>query len=144
MNQEVPSARNFAALAAVAVVVAEWSTKTVAAYHHGIGSTDSLWYHMPFAARFVQDGSITALHYVDSEPVTVFFPASSELLHSFGIMLMGNDVLSPILNTLWLGLAFLAAWCIGRPFGARTDHAHRERNPVRHPGADRHTARRRL
>ena len=112
-----PSARNFAALAAVAVVVAEWSTKTVAAYHHGIGSTDSLWYHMPFAARFVQDGSITALHYVDSEPVTVFFPASSELFHSFGIMFMGNDVLSPILNTLWLGLAFLAAWCIGRPFG---------------------------
>ena len=111
------SARNFAALAAVAVVVAEWSTKTVAAYHHGIGSTDSLWYHMPFAARFVQDGSITALHYVDSEPVTVFFPASSELFHSFGIMLMGNDLLSPILNTLWLGLAFLAAWCIGRPFG---------------------------
>ena len=111
------TARNIAAMAAVAIVVAEWSTKTVAAYHHGIGSTDSLWYHMPFAARFVQDGSITALHYVDSEPVTVFFPASSELLHSFGIMLMGNDVLSPALNTLWLGLAFLAAWCIGKPFG---------------------------
>ena len=101
----------------VSVVVAEWSTKTVAAYHHGIGSTDSLWYHMPFAARFVQEGSITGLHYVDSEPVTVWFPASSELFHSFGILLMGNDVLSPLLNTLWLGLAFLAAWCIGRPFG---------------------------
>jgi hypothetical protein len=109
--------RNFAALVAVAVVIGEWSTKTVAAYHHGMGSTDTLWYHMPFAARFVQDGSITALHYVDSEPVTVFFPASSELFHSFGIMLMGNDVLSPIINTLWLGLALLAAWCIGRPFG---------------------------
>ncbi len=105
------------ALVAVSVVVAEWSTKTVAAYHHGILSTDSLWYHMPFAARFVQDGSITALHYVDSEPVTVFFPASSELFHAFGIMLMGNDVLSPLLNTLWLGLALMASWCIGRPFG---------------------------
>ena len=108
---------NIAALISVAVVVGEWSTKTVAAYHHGILSTDSLWYHMPFAARFVQDGSITSLHYVDSEPVTVFFPASSELFHSFGILLMGNDVLSPLLNTLWLGLALLASWCIGRPFG---------------------------
>ena len=105
-----------AALAAVSVVVAEWSTRTVAAYHHGMLSTDTLWYHMPFAARFVQDGSITALQYVDSEPVTVFFPASSELLHSFGILLMANDVLSPALNTLWLGLALLAGWCIGRPF----------------------------
>lgn len=105
-----------AALAAVSVVVAEWSTRTVAAYHHGMLSTDTLWYHMPFAARFVQDGSITALQYVDSEPVTVFFPANSELLHSFGILLMGNDVLSPALNMLWLGLALLAGWCIGRPF----------------------------
>jgi hypothetical protein len=112
-----PRVANLVALVAVSVVIAEWSTKTVANYHHGISSTDSLWYHMPFAARFVQDGSITSLHYVDSGPVTVFFPATSELFHSFGILLMGNDVLSPLLNTLWLGVALLASWCIGRPFG---------------------------
>jgi hypothetical protein len=112
-----PRVANIASLVAASVVIAEWSTKTVFAYHHGMVSTDTLWYHMPFAARFVQDGSITPLHYVDSEPVTVFFPASSELFHSLGILLMGNDVLSPLLNTLWLGLAFLAAWCIGSPFG---------------------------
>ena len=108
---------NAAALVAVSVVVAEWSTQTVAAYHHGMLNTDSLWYHMPFAARFVQDHSITALHYVDAQAVTVFFPSSSELIHSLGILLMGNDVLSPLINTLWLGLALLASWCIGRPFG---------------------------
>jgi hypothetical protein len=112
-----PKAAKAAALVVVSVVLAEWSTQTVAAYHHGMLGTDTLWYHMPFAARFVQDHSITALHYVDSEPVTVFFPASSELFHSFGILVMGNDVLSPLLNTLWLGLALLASWCIGRPFG---------------------------
>ena len=89
----------------------------MAAYHHGMLNTDTLWYHMPFAARFVQDHSITALHYVDAQAVTVFFPASSELIHSLGILLMGNDVLSPLINTLWLGLALLASWCIGRPFG---------------------------
>ncbi len=109
---------NVAALVTVSVVIAEWSTQTVAAYHHGMPGTDTLWYHMPFAARFVQDGSITALHYVDSDPVTVFFPATSELIHSLGLLLMGNDVLSPLLNTLWLGLLLLASWCIGRPFGA--------------------------
>ena len=112
-----PRLANVAALISVAVVVGEWMTKTVAAYHHGILSTDSLWYHMPFAARFVQEGSITPLHYVDSEAVTVFFPASSELFHSFGMLVMGNDVLSPLLNMLWMGLALLASWCIGRPFG---------------------------
>jgi hypothetical protein len=112
-----PRAANLVALAAVSAVVAEWSTETVSAYHHGMLSPDTLWYHMPFAARFVQDGSITALHYVDSQPLTAFYPASSELFHSFGILLMGNDVLSPLINTLWLGLALLASWCIGRPYG---------------------------
>jgi hypothetical protein len=112
-----PRAANAVALAAASVVVAEWSTETVSAYHHGMLGPDTLWYHMPFAARFVQDGSITALHYVDSQPLTAFYPASSELFHSFGILLMGNDVLSPLINTLWLGLALLASWCIGRPYG---------------------------
>lgn len=118
--QLAPSAYSRAALlaplVAVSVVLAEWSTRTVAAYHHGMLSADTIWYHLPFAARFVQDGSITAIHYVDAGAVTAFFPASSELLHSLGILLMGNDVLSPLINTLWLALAFLAAWCIGRPF----------------------------
>lgn len=112
-----PRTANAVAIVAVSVVVAEWSTQTVAAYHHGMLSTDTLWYHMPLAARFVQDHSITPLHYFDSQAVTVFFPASSELFHSLGILLMGNDVLSPLINTLWLGLALLASWCIGRPFG---------------------------
>ena len=108
---------NAGALLATSIVVAEWATQTVAAYHHGMLSVDTLWYHMPEAARFVQDGSITALHYVDSQPITPFYPASSELFHSLGILTMGNDVLSPLLNMLWLGLALLASWCIGRPFG---------------------------
>ncbi len=117
--EERPESRvaNVAALLAVSVVIAEWSTQTVSAYHHGMLSTDTLWYHMPFAARFVQDHSITAIHYVDSQAVTAFFPASSELIHAFGILAMGNDVLSPLINTLWLGVALLASWCIGRPFG---------------------------
>jgi hypothetical protein len=112
-----PRIANAAALVAVSVVLAEWSTRTVAAYRHGMYSVDTLWYHMPLAARFAQDGSITALHYTDAQADTVFYPASSELLHSFGIVLMGNDVLSPLLNSLWLGLALLASWCIGKRFG---------------------------
>ncbi len=102
---------------AIALVVADWSARTVDAYHHGITTPDSLWYHLPFAARFVQEGWITHLHYVDAEPVTVFYPASSELFHSLGMLLMGNDLFSPVLNALWLGIALLAAWCIGSPFG---------------------------
>jgi hypothetical protein len=106
-----------AAVIAAGIVVADWTTRTVDALHHGMTTVDTLWYHGPFAARFVQEGSITALHYVDPEPVTVFFPGSSELLHALAIIFLGSDVVSPLANMGWLALMFLAAWCIGRPFG---------------------------
>jgi hypothetical protein len=63
------------ALVATAVVVAEWGTRTIASFHHGMETVDTLWYHLPTAARFVQEGSITGLHYADPGPVVVFFPA---------------------------------------------------------------------
>jgi hypothetical protein len=65
----------------------------------------------------VQQGSIAHLHYLDSDPVTVFYPASSELLHAVGMVVMGSDVLSTVMNLGWLALALLAAWCLGRCFG---------------------------
>ncbi len=105
------------AIAAVAIVAADWASRTVDALHHGMTSADTLWYHLPFAARFVQQGTIVPLHYIDSEPVTVFFPANSELIHSLGIMFVGNDVLSPLVNLAWGAIALLAAWSVGRPFG---------------------------
>jgi hypothetical protein len=107
----------FAALGAVSVVVGDWSTRTVHALNHGMSSPDTIWYHMPFAARFVQDGSITALHSVDFGSDIAFYPENGELAHALGILFLGNDFLSPLLNMGWLALAFLAAWCVGKPFG---------------------------
>jgi hypothetical protein len=112
-----PRGALFAALAATSVVVADWSTRTVDALHHGMSSPDTLWYHMPFAARFVQDGSITALHFVDFGTDIAFYPQNGELFHALGILFLGNDFLSPLLNMGWLALVLLAAWCVGRPFG---------------------------
>ncbi len=107
----------FAALAATSVVVADWSTRTVDALHHGMSGSDTIWYHMPLAARFVQDGSTTALHFVDFGTDIPFYPANGELVHALGILFLGNDFLSPLLNMGWLALVLLAAWCVGRPFG---------------------------
>ena len=104
---------------ALACVAADWATRVVNAYHQGMTNVDTLWYHLPDAARFVQDGSVTPLHFFDLETVTAFYPATSELMHGFGILLMGNDVLSPAINLGWLALALLAAWCVGKPFGAQ-------------------------
>jgi hypothetical protein len=105
------------AIVATSILVAEWATRTVDALRHGMTTVDTLWYHLPFAARFVQEGSLTNLHYVDTEPVVPFYPATSELLHALGIQWFGNDLLSPLLSLGWMALVLLAAWCIGRPFG---------------------------
>jgi hypothetical protein len=105
------------ALAAASVVIADWSTRTVDAVNHGMSTPDTIWYHMPFAARFVQQGSITPLHFVDFGTYIAFYPANGELFHALGILFFGNDFLSPFMNMGWLGLALLAGWCVGRAFG---------------------------
>ena len=33
------------------------------------------------------------------------------------MVVLGNDLLSPLVNFGWMGVALLAAWCIGRPLG---------------------------
>ena len=49
-------------------------------------SVDSLWYHLPFAARWVQTGSITALHYTEDEALTTFFPSNGSIFHALGML----------------------------------------------------------
>ena len=101
------------ALLAGALVVAEWAVPTLAAYDIGIRSLDSLWYHLPWAASFAQTGRVTGLHFTDVEYLTAFYPATAELLHGLGIVLLGRDTLSPAINLGWLVLSLLAGWCIG-------------------------------
>jgi hypothetical protein len=105
------------AIAGVSVVAAAWLGWTVFAYRHGMETIDTLWYHLPFAARFVQDHNIRHLQYFDGDAITVFYPANSELLHAFGIVVFGNDLLSPAIDLGWGAFALGCAWAIGRPWG---------------------------
>ena len=101
----------------VAVVFGHWALTTKHALDRGIFNFDSLWYHMPFAAEMVQSHSVTGMHHVDTVFTNWFYPQNSELLHADGMLLVGRDTLSLFLNYGWLVVAFLAAWCIGRPYG---------------------------
>ncbi len=100
------------------LAVAQWAGPTLLALDRGIYGGDSLWYHMPFAAEIARSGSVTGLLFTDPLYLNWFYPQNSELINAGGILLFGNDFLSPLLNLGWLGLALLAAWCIGRPYGA--------------------------
>jgi hypothetical protein len=117
VSRPVPWWEPAAALAAVSLVVAEWTPGTVEAYRVGMTSIDTLWYHMPFAAQFAQSGSITSLQNINNDNIIAFYPATSEVVHAIGIVLLGSDLLSPIVNLGWLAMALLAGWCIGIRFG---------------------------
>jgi len=101
----------------LAVVFAHWGLTTKDALDRGIFNFDSLWYHMPFAVDMVQSHSVTGLHYTDTVFTNWLYPQNSELLHAVGILLTHRDTLSLFLNFGFLAIAFLAAWCVGRPYG---------------------------
>jgi predicted membrane channel-forming protein YqfA (hemolysin III family) len=101
----------------VAAVVFSWSVTTKHALDRGIFNFDSLWYHLPFSVDMVQNHSVTGMDHVETVFTNWFYPQNSELLHAVGISLTGRDTLSLFINFAWLAVAFLAAWCIGRPYG---------------------------
>ena len=94
-----------------------WGVITKHALDRGIFNFDSLWYHMPFAASMAQSHSVTGMVHVETVFTNWFYPQNSELLHAVGMVLTGRDTLSLFINLGWLGVAFLAAYCIGRPYG---------------------------
>jgi hypothetical protein len=97
--------------------VFSWAVTTKHALDRGIFNFDSLWYHMPFAVDMVQTHSVVGMHHVETVFTNWFYPQNSELLHAVGILLTGRDTLSLFLNFGWLAMAFLAAYCVGRPYG---------------------------
>ena len=103
--------------AVIAVTVFHWAVTTKHAVDAGIFNFDSLWYHMPFAASMAQAHSTTGMDHVETVFTNWFYPQNSELLHAVGILATGRDTLSLFINFGWLGVGFLAAWCVGRPYG---------------------------
>jgi hypothetical protein len=113
----IPPLHALIALAGVAFVAAHWSTGLQDVWGRGMLTFDTLWYHGPFAARIAETGSVWGLHFTDPLYLNWFYPQNSELLHGAGITLFERDLFSPLVNFAWLGVALLAAWCIGRPYG---------------------------
>jgi hypothetical protein len=118
-EDEPVSPRGLAAIsafAAITMVAGQWLLQTANALGAGMFNFDTLWYHMPFAARFAQTGSVTAIQFTQADPFVAYYPANSELLHAIGIIALHGDFLSPALNLMWLGVALVASWCLGRPW----------------------------
>jgi hypothetical protein len=98
------------ALVSTFIVAIPWLAQTVSSLRTGVLGYDSLNYHLPFAAHFFQTGRVSSLYYTFTD-INSAFPANAELLHAVGMVAFRRDVLSPVVNLGWLGLALLAAWC---------------------------------
>jgi hypothetical protein len=116
-SARAPRAHVIVSALAVASVTGSWVARTHLAIERGMETVDTMWYHLPVAARFVQTGHVTSVHYVDGDSVTAFFPATSSLLHGVGMLFFGTDLASTVVNLGWLALAFAAAWSVGSVFG---------------------------
>jgi hypothetical protein len=114
----IPLPQTALALIAATFVAAHWATGLQDVWGRGMLTFDTLWYHGPFAARIADTGSVWGMHFTDPLYLNWFYPQNSELLHGAGVVLFGRDLFSPFVNFGWLGVALLAGWCIGRPYGA--------------------------
>ena len=107
------------AVAAALLVTAHWAMPTQTGLDIGMYLPNTTWHNAPFAARFVQDAQVGALHMTEVLKLTVwFYPQNSELFHSAGLLFIGTDFLSPLMNIGWMALCLLAAWSFGRPYAA--------------------------
>ena len=115
-----PSSWGVAKLVAVGVcaaLAAAWVVPTLSTLASGMDRTDSLWYHLPLAARFVQTGDLGHIYFFDPIFLASFYPANSEVAHAVPMLFFGRDLVSPLINLGWLAVALLAGWSIGRPYG---------------------------
>jgi hypothetical protein len=117
---EAPSVTKWALILAIAVAsftIAEWTFPSQLNLDLGMFGGDTTWYHMPFAATMAQQHSTVHLHYTDPLRLAAwFYPQSSELIHAAALVLFRTDWLSPLINLVWVSIALLACWCVGRPY----------------------------
>ena len=117
---QAPRVQTLALVIAIAVAsftMAEWTFPSQLSLDQGMFGGDTTWYHMPFAATIAQEHSTVHLHFTDPLRLAAwFYPQSSELVNGAAIAIFKSDWLSPLINMVWLAVALLAAWCVGRPY----------------------------
>ena len=105
------------ALVGVAVMTTQWVAKTANTVSTGMTNPDTLLYHGPLAARFLQTGSFTDTAGLGTS-ADRYYPHNAEVVHALVAMPFQRDFLSPLVNLGWVALGLTAAWCIGRRVGA--------------------------
>src|SRR5438105_1411577 len=73
-------------VAGTALVAVQWLSFTRTTLVQGMWEVDTLWYHGPFAADFIQQASVTAFHFDAPAGQPIYDPANTELLHAMAAL----------------------------------------------------------
>lgn len=120
LQESVPEPAPFTrplAAAAVLLVAAQWLLSVWQPLRRGVGAFDALHYHLTYAARLAQSGSLPHVPRFDSLGVATWYPLNNELLQGGGMALLGSDLLSLALPFLALVGMLLSLWVLARPYG---------------------------
>jgi hypothetical protein len=94
-------------------VLSVWAAPFFSALASGPVDVDTQTYHLPNAARFVQEGWLTRLHHATPDNAHPYHPANSEVIHALLIMAFGSDFGSLFVNHLWAIALIGAGWSFG-------------------------------
>ncbi|MBI4864038.1 MAG: hypothetical protein HY815_27840 [Candidatus Riflebacteria bacterium] len=86
-------------------------------------SWDSVIYHLPFAVRWVQTGSLAGHVSVTHTSAVAYYPSGHETLVSCALLPLHNELLVSLVNLPYVILAGLAIMAIARRLGAHEDLA---------------------
>ena len=94
---------------ACAALAAGWMVPTLGTLAAGMDRADSLWYHMPLAARFVQTGYLGHIYFFDPIFLASFYPGELRG-RPRGRRSCSSTATSsrPLINLGWLAVALLA------------------------------------
>jgi hypothetical protein len=112
-----PMGGAIAAAMILAGVAGQWVAWSAVGLHSGPTSIDTLRYHLPLVARFIQGHRMTHLQFLDQDLLPTYDPLNAEMLHVDAGVLFGNDMLSAIVNLGWLAVALLSAGAIHQQLG---------------------------
>jgi Dolichyl-phosphate-mannose-protein mannosyltransferase len=102
--------------AAAVAVFGQYVAHSLISAQRGMYDADTMWYHAPVAAHFVQDGWITRAYFFGGEHLVSYYPFNGELAAALTILPFHRDGFLPVLNLGWLALALLGGWCFGQRY----------------------------
>ena len=122
-RQDSPPLSNLIAGAAAAGAVAFWVAGAWKTLGRPTRHIDTLTFHLPDVARWIQTGSFWGVHQFVPLQVDGYYPQTGDVLFVATVLPWMNDAFVNGVNAVFAAVAALAVYAIARELGGRQAHA---------------------